>query len=196
VVRVQEDLGRLFYGGGPFRTLRYPTRVRNIMGIDDLGTVIPRFNAKLFYKGKSIPIIAGVDTGATRIYVLVSPTAAEKLGLPKKAAGRVGVVGGGTAPAFESELDRVEIEDIPACAINKPKTIIATPISEVDVLIGEDYLKALGAKIEYTDKGPALSCRGGIPGIGLPEWGDWQYIAVGVGILFLFGFLVSLSSRE
>ena len=158
-----------------------------------LGVVIPRFTAVLSYKGKSIPVVAGIDTGATRIYILVSPTIADKLGLPKKNKRSVGVVGGATITAYDTELDRVDIENIPACSINKPQTIIATQVSEVDVLIGEDYLKALAAKIEYTDKGPLLSCRGGIPGLSLPEWSDWQYLAIGIGVLFLFGFLVSLS---
>jgi len=196
MVRVPEGLSQTAprYCGGQLRFLRGHVGPSEIFG---LGAIIPIMNATVWYKGRSATVRAGLDTGASGTYIIVETAIADKLGLPRLAEVEHTVVGGAKVKGSLSELDRIEIEGLPGCTLRRPPAVVmGVGMQEHDILIGENYLRAVGATISYKGGQAYVSCGGdsfqrtqmvfSAPGT--------VFLALG-GLIFL-GFLLSLMVKE
>lgn len=183
------------WGSGSIHRLRISPKAE-LFGLGNLSaSTIPILPIVLHYKGKAISARAGIDTGASRAFVVIDTATAKKLDLPNYGEAPFRVLGGGKVTGYLSTIDRVEVEKRPECTFKNPPTAvmdIGDP-EKFDVLIGEDYLQRVGATISYLTFPPSIGCAGGtLRWLDDPWAGTNSYLLM-VGGLFLVGFLVSLT---
>jgi predicted aspartyl protease len=185
-----ESLDR--WGSGSIHRLRIPA-VSELFGLG--ATTIPILPIVLSYKGKALSVRAGIDTGASNAYVVIDTSIAKKLDLPNYGGTPFRVLGGGKVAGYISAIDKLDFENRPECTFKNPPTAVMDlgDSERFGVLIGEDYLKRVGATISYLSSPPTIICSGGtLRWLDDPWSGTNSYLLM-IGGLFLVGFLVSLS---
>lgn len=182
------------YHGGQLRFLRRSVGPADIFG---LGAVIPIMDATLHYKGRSASVRAGLDTGASGTFIIVEPAIADRLGMPRTAEVEHTVVGGAKVKGHLSELDQIDIEGLPGCSLRRPPTVVmGVGMKDHDVLIGENYLKTVGATISYQGGYASVSCRGGSARMVRGVLSDPNVVFLALGGLIFLGFLISLMGKD
>lgn len=143
------------------------SRQSNIYGISrrtrrvtpGLGALlIPKFDVILTHQGKSIKTTAGFDSGNESI-AIIYPSVAQQLGLPLLRT--IQIVGVGSKQGYTSRIDQIRLADSPTCFTNNADvTILDIGDPRFEVLIGDPFLKAIGADIQFRETGSALICKG------------------------------------
>jgi hypothetical protein len=193
-MRATEKVGLLDqWASGSIHRLRISSG-SELFGLNS--ATIPILPIVLTYKGKTVSARAGIDTGASKAFVVIDTATAKKLDLPNYGEAPFRVLGGGKVIGYLSTLDKLEFENRPECAFKSPPTAVMEmgDPERFDVLIGEDFLKRVGATISYMSDPPTIICSGGtLRWMDDPWSGANSYILM-IGGLFLAGFLVSLTA--
>lgn len=130
---------------------------------DANGLLVPVFPIFLVHNGKVIKGEALFDTGYTG-GVSVPKYIAEALGLPNLGTitGRAHV---GDVTMTVSKVDRVGIRDVAGCHLDSARVDIVPPEAPLqNVLVGEEFFKAVNGQLGYDAQGPYFSCASS-PGI-------------------------------
>lgn len=176
------------FGSGSIHRLRISTKAE-LFGLE----TIPVVDVLLTYKGRSVKVRAGLDTGADP-YLLINPSLADRLGLPKLSSATFTVVGGGKVPGYTTRVDALQFIGASNCYLKDVSAAVVTVAgSSIDLLIGEGFLKEVGATISYTQDPPVIMCSDpDLRWLNDPFSRPNTYLLIAGG-LFLAGFLVSLS---
>lgn len=135
---------------------------------------------RISYRGKSVDAMALHDTGA-EANAFIDNSIAAKLGLPKgDAIGYAGIAG--SSVGFKSQVDNVTVLDNPQCSLSKVPVVIGTvTVPNVQLLVGEYFMRSTGMVTEVTEDGMKISCRKG-PSIAVAQGIPKEYLIVG-GVL-------------
>lgn len=119
-----------------------------------------RIKVRLSYRGRYVDAVALHDTGA-ETYAFVDSSIAEKLGLPRgEAIGYAGIAG--SSVGFKSEVDSFQILDNPDCSLGKMPVVVGrVSVPNVQLLVGEYFMRSVGMTTEVTEDGISISCRKG-----------------------------------
>lgn len=116
-----------------------------------LSIVVP---VRLTYHGKSLTVRGIMDTGTQR--TIVSLSVLKRLGIPAERMIAASVVRGarGTHPGFRVTLDRMEVG---GCSV---APMVVTAIAELrgEILVGMDFMRAVGAKIDFERRRANYEC--------------------------------------
>jgi len=153
-----------------------------------------------FQKGTRTTRARGiVDTGAEG-FAFVDNSLAFDLGLKQEGAPVPYVgVGGDTKLGFKSGIDRMTILDNPDCSLGRLNVLVGdmSRLSDIRVLVGEDFLKSVGATLELTEAGVSIACQKGVK---VPIAEKWPreviVLAVGFGVAFVAVAGVFLLTRD
>lgn len=118
---------------------------------------------ELRHRGRTVRVKGIADTGAYG-FLAISEEAVAPLGLeltnPHKASG---IVEGATIPAWDANVDRMEIVGNPDCmmehAIIDVQRGFAREGGFEEFLLGDDFFRTLNAVIEYSEGGVSIKCR-------------------------------------
>lgn len=109
---------------------------------------------RLTYHGKSVTVRGILDTGTQR--TIVSLDVLKRLGIPADRMIAASVVRGakGTHASVKVTLDRMEVG---GCSVSP---MVVTAIAELrgEILVGMDFMKAVGAKIDFERRRAAYEC--------------------------------------
>lgn len=111
---------------------------------------------RLTYDDKKIVVRGTLDTGTDR--TIVSFRVLKRLGVPIEKMIAASIVRGakGTHQSVRVILDKMEIIG-ENCAVS-PMPVTAIAELTTDMLVGMDFMKAVGAKIEFAKRGVFFSC--------------------------------------
>lgn len=153
-----------------------------------------------FQKGNRTTRARGiVDTGAEG-FAFIDNSLAYDLGVqgggtPVPYVG----VGGDTKLGFKTPIDRMTILDNPDCSLGRFDVLIGdmSRLSDIRVLVGEDFLKSVGATLELTEAGVSIACQKGAK---VPIAEKWPreviVLAAGFGVAFVAIAAVFLLTRD
>lgn len=110
--------------------------------------------ARLTYRGKSVTVNGVLDTGTQR--TIVSLSVLKRLGISADKIIAASVVRGarGTHAGFKVTLDRMEVG---RCVVSP---MVVTAIAELrgEILIGMDFMRAVGAQINFERRRASYEC--------------------------------------
>jgi hypothetical protein len=120
-----------------------------------------RMKVRVTYGGRSVDAIALHDTGA-ETYAFLDESIATQLGLTKgEAIGYSGIAG--SSIGFKSEVSRVSLLDNADCSLDKVPVIVGqVSVPNVQLLIGEYFMRSVGMSTEVTEDGVKISCKKGV----------------------------------
>lgn len=127
----------------------------------------PIFMVSMAHRGKAENASAFFDTGWEGTDIAVPWSIAYRLGLPalRTVTARTHT---GTVTLVKSKMDRLALQDVPACYVNGADVDILPSNSPIQkVIVGEGFMKKVGGRLGYDDQGPFFSCTG-VDGKGRP----------------------------
>lgn len=140
-----------------------------------------RMKVRLSYGGRSVDAVALHDTGA-ETYAFIDQSIASKLGLPKgEAIGYSGIAG--SSVGFKSQVDNITVLDNPQCSLSKSPVIVgAVSVPNVQLLIGEYFMRSTGMVTEITEDGAKISCKKG-PSVAVSQPIPTEYLIMGGAVV-------------
>jgi predicted aspartyl protease len=137
-------------------------------------TKSPIFMVSMTQKGKTQNASAFFDTGWEGSDIAVPMSIAQQLGLPALSTSTA-KTHTGTVTLIKSKMDRLALQDIPACNVNGANVDILPVNSPIQrVIVGEGFYKKVNGSIGYDNQGAFFSC---------PASGNTVARAIGEGIL-------------
>jgi predicted aspartyl protease len=133
----------------------------------------PIFMVSMAHRGKVIDSSAFFDTGWEGTDIAVPWSIANQLGLPplRTVTARTHT---GTVTLVKSKMDRLALQDLPACYVNGADVDILPSNSPIQkVIVGEGFMKKVNGRLGYDDQGAYFSCASA----------DGKARAIGEGIL-------------
>lgn len=150
-----------------------------------------RLKVRIAYGGRSVDAIALHDTGA-ETYAFIDESIASVLGLTRGDAVAYSGIAGDSV-GFKSEVSRVSILDNPDCSLDKVPVIVGrVTVPNVQVLIGEYFMRSVGMVTEITEDGTRISCKKG-PKIAVSQPIPVEYWVIGgaiVASVVILGFFL------
>jgi len=145
---------------------------------------------RIEYQGRVVNTTALHDTGA-ETFAFIDQSIARKLGLPQGSAqGYSGIAG--SSVGFKSKVDRITVTTAPNCSLAPVNVIVGNvDIPNVELLVGEYFMRSVGMVTETNEKQVVISCKGG-PKVAISVPIQREYIILGglavllVGAWFLF----------
>ncbi len=162
-------------------------------GVSGLGLIMPKLDVQLSYGGRTITVEGGLDTGADTTVAIMDQAIISQLGLPRTGTVRV-YTAAGPRDVYTSRLDFVSVVGSPGCLLRDITDVWLSPVEGgTKVLLGENFVKAMGGSIVPTPDGLKLTCK---PGEALviervPTWA----IVAGVGVAAAAGLAIFLGLR-
>lgn len=111
--------------------------------------------------GKKVIASGMVDTGA-EVYAFVDRGLASKLSLTTGERMAFAGVGGETKYGFVAPVDRLGVAGNKDCQLKNVSVLVGDKgnFAEVDILLGEHFLRSLNAELFMTPDGATLRCSG------------------------------------
>lgn len=129
-----------------------------------------------------------IDTGYKGV-IFLDDDLAKPLGIDLTREGRPAQfygVGGQMKLGWSVPLDRISIETIPGCALEKipAATVGALDIPDAQVLLGHGFIRSTGMVIDFSKPELRISCRGGSPAVVAEEEAELfpMHLIYGAGI--------------
>lgn len=129
------------------------------------------------------------DTGA-KTFAFIDSSLAARLGLPIGDAAPYTGVGGAPQMGFRSKLGRLTFVQNPDCSLSNFDVVVGKlGFAHVDLLVGENFIKSVGASVDFVPEGIRISCKRG-PKVAIAEpISPYILVVGGAALLGIAAFL-------
>jgi hypothetical protein len=118
------------------------------------GLLIPRFQVDLVNGTKRKRVDLGFDTGMEGAHLEVPASLARELGIVRTDS-ELFADASGISTASVGKVDWIGLTENPSCGVKSGKVIFR---ENAPLLIGNDFIRDIGASIRYGSQGPSIVC--------------------------------------